>query len=260
MSFSKVPSGIGAAARTCVLVGLLVLMTSATAVAAGGGGKGATGATGPTGPAGANGTNGATGPTGPAGPAGPTGPAGEKGATGVSVGAANQECETVVEHIICFLKSKATETGGWSATIHAPAGTVQEQTQAAISYPIPLKAKTAVKLTYRNEMEALLVMAPCLGSVDEPTAEAGNLCVYRGGMDVGAKEKGVEVGNVDENAAFSHFASAAGETLTTTGLANAGDESIAVDFRTTEFSNTTPLKLVKESNLNAKGSWALTAP
>ena len=33
--------------------------------------------------------------------------------------------------------------------------------------------------TYRNEPESAREIKPCLGSPDEPTAEPGNLCVYR---------------------------------------------------------------------------------
>jgi hypothetical protein len=244
--------------------------------------KGTTGATGPEGKSGGTGgTGGPTGPTGEkgaSGATGATGPTGEKGATGVGVtgptgpegkggtggtGLSREECKEVTGpplHINCFLKSKATETGGWSATLRAAAGTEQGQTQAAISYPFALKEKEAVKLTYRNEPQSIVPTAPCLGSTDEPFAEPGNLCTYRGGAEAGSKETGSEVGNIDKNVKFTNFASAFGEEITTTGLANAGDETIDIVFRTAEFSKEKAIeKITLESNLNAKGSWALTA-
>jgi hypothetical protein len=242
------------------------------------GGAGPEGSTGPTGPLGGptgptgekgSGSTGTTGPTGPGpgtpGPTGPTGPSGTggTGGTGGGTGTLREECVVVKgppEHFNCFLKSKGTETGLWSATLRAPAGTEQGQTQAAISYPIALKEHEAVKLTYRTEPQSTAPNSPCLGSPDEPFAEPGNLCTYRGGAEAGAKETGSEVGNIDKNVKFTNFADALGEEITTTGLANAGVGGIDVVFRTDEFSKEIAIgKIALESNLNAKGSWAVTA-
>jgi hypothetical protein len=166
------------------------------------------------------------------------------------------------EHFNCFLKSKGTESGVWSVHIHAPAKTEQAQADASISYPLMLKEKTSVKLTYRTEPQTEKPAAPCLGAADEPFAEPGNLCTYRGFKEAGSKEAGVGVGNVDKSTKFERFSSAEGEgPLTTTGLANAGDIGLDLVFRTNEFSTETPItELATESNLTAKGSWAVTAP
>jgi hypothetical protein len=223
-------------------------------------GSGSTGATGPSGPAG--------GPAGPTGEKGPTGPPGTGGTGGTGGGGpTNEECIEVKGppiHFNCFMKSKGTETGVWAASIHVAAGGVQQAANAALSYPIPLKVNAAVTVTYRTEPQSTTPSAPCLGSPDEPFAEPGNLCTYRGGAEPGTKElPGAEIGNVDEHAAFSSFADALGEeipNLGKTGLANAGDIGINIRFRTSEFGKETPVKVAAESNLSAKGSWALTAP
>jgi hypothetical protein len=262
MSFSKVPRGIGAAACTCVVVGLLLLMASGTAAAAGGGGKGATGATGPTGPAGANGTNGAAGPTGPAGgPPGPTGATGPEGPGGVASSFGNYLGATSTGG----LASGKQESGGWSVVIHAPVGTEQVEADGVASFPIPLKFGEKVKLNYRNEKEALLVMPPCLGSPAEPVVSpTGNFCAYRGGGSAGLKETGIEVGNIDKNVASAPFFTGFNGTKITetseTGTGHEGNEGVLMIFRTIEFSVTTPVaSLAKESNMHAVGSWAVAA-
>jgi hypothetical protein len=245
------------------------------------GSSGSTGPQGPTGPfggptgeTGPPGEKGATGPagggTGGAGITGAAGPTGEKGATGPTGppgtggtgggGVSREECELVKappEHIDCFLKSKATETGGWSATMRAASGTEQAETQGVVSFPIPLKVNEQVKLNYRDEAQSASPAAPCLGSATEPIAEAGNLCVYRGGAGSGSKEKGG--GTIDKNAKFVKFEDFLGESFAETGLANSGDLGVDVVFRTTEYNEEEPLTLKTEAGLNAKGSWAVTA-
>jgi hypothetical protein len=211
---------------------------------------GAAGSRGPAGTNGATGSKGATGLSGSTGQQGPTGPSG--------VGVSREACEMVnvpTEHISCFLKSKATETGGWSATMRATSGTEQAETQGVVSFPIPLKVGEKVKLNYRNEEQSKTATAPCLGSVNEPLAEPGNLCVYRGGGGFGSKEKGI-----DRNAKFARFEDFFGESFTETGLANSGDQGVDIVFRTTQYDEETPITSLKaEAILNAKGSWAVTA-
>jgi hypothetical protein len=60
-----------------------------------------------------------------------------------------------------------------------------------------------VKVTYRNEPESVLAIKHCLGSPDEPTAEPGNLCLYRGA--------GTPKEPTHKNAKFVHFVSPFGE-------------------------------------------------
>jgi hypothetical protein len=90
--------------------------------------------------------------------------------------------------------------------------------------------------------------------------EAGNLCTYRGGAGLGSKESGS--GTIDKNAKFVRFEDFFGEVITETGgPGNSGDLGVDVVFRSTEYKEEiAPItSLAKESNLNAKGSWAVTA-
>jgi len=131
--------------------------------------KGATGATGATGITGATGQVGATGPTGESGsgsggsgatgPTGPTGPTGETGFTAT-------------------LPSGETETGVWAAGNHEP-GKVGEETIAlptfwwgSISFNIPMNS-TPTAAVY-NEPES----TDCPGTLEEPQAAEGKLCIY----------------------------------------------------------------------------------
>ena len=206
-------------------------------------------------------TNGANGSNGAKGATGATGANGSNGASGVSSGEATSFGKYTGVGSTGGLASGKQESGGWSATIHAPAGTKQAQAQGVASFPIPLKFHEKVKLNYRNETEAFAAIPPCLGSVSEPVILAtGNFCAYRGGMLVGAKEKGTELGNIDEHVTSTPFFTGfSGSKITETGEAGEGDDGILIVFRTEEFSQETPVTLANESNLNAIGSWAVAA-
>src|SRR5262249_51221074 len=148
--------------------------------------------------------------------------------------------------------------------------------------PIPLKFHEKVKLNYRNETEAIISMAPCIGSVSEPVVNpVGNFCAYRGGNNTGSKEKGELVGNVDRNVqgltgcgtalaptactgteVAPKFVAFNGENmLTETGEAGDGDLGLVLVFRTTQFSQEKPeaIPAGQEANMNAIGSWAVAA-
>ena len=204
---------------------------------------------------------GLTGPAGPTGERGPTGPAGTGGG-GSGSGEATNFGKYTGAGSTGGLASGKQESGLWAATIHAPAGTEQAEADGAASFPIPLKTKEKVKLNYRNEAEALTATAPCVGSVSEPViVPTGNFCAYRGGKGAGSKETGTGVGNVDKNVTSTpFFQGAAGEKIEETGLAGEGDDGVFIVFRTREFSTGAPEEsLALESNLNAKGSWAVAA-
>ena len=178
------------------------------------------------------------------------------------------------------LASGKQESGAWSATIHAGAGTAQEQAQGVASFPIPLKIKEKVKLNYRNEAEALAATAPCLGSAGEPVVEKGNFCAYRGSGSAGIHEKGAGIGPIDRNVqgltgcgttavptactgteVAPKFEGTFGNVITETGEAGEGDVGVLLVFRTTKFSEATPeaLEGTEEGLLNAVGSWGVTA-
>ncbi len=158
------------------------------------------------GPAGHPGKNGAPGPAGPAGPAGPVGPAGPAGPVGPA-GGPGAKGETGPQGIQGIqgpkgatgspwtaggtLPPEATETGGWTMgdgnTVHIGAGNgaIAELNHAAISFTIPL-----AKALDEHHVQSNPVGFPagasttetenCPGSVTEPKAKSGFLCVYTG--------------------------------------------------------------------------------
>jgi hypothetical protein len=227
------------------------------------------GPTGPTGPAGSNGANGATGATGPSGgPPGPTGPTGPAGSNGSSIafGQTDRVCTAVGispnDVTNCFLKEKVAETGTWSASIAVPNGGPQQQANGVASFSpkYPLEPAT-LTLHYRNEAESQSPAKPCLGSVNEPQAEKGNLCFYRGAQ----KGKETEDTNIKEPGAAGNtegFGTLLGEHLENgkecpneVGLCQTG---VLVIFRTAQFAEPS-VPVTAASYLNAFGSWAVTA-
>lgn len=150
------------------------------------GANGKNGAAGPAGTAGAAGaaTAGAGGPQGPAGPGGAAGAKGETGAPGAPGAKGTTGSPWTAGGT---LPSKATETGTW-AFGPLPAGTNQI---AVASFPIPLSKSldgSHVHLINPAGMEVLFGEPPTevtptqcgspVGTVAEPKAEPGNLCVY----------------------------------------------------------------------------------
>ncbi len=146
---------------------------------------GPAGAQGPAGPAGAKGDAGANGSNGAAGPTGPTGTAGAKGATG----AAGATGATGFSGFTETLPAGKTETGVWATGPSA----VQsgDEVFVPLSFPIPL-AQASSKAFYLKEEEVAHEEGPgfeagCTGTVENPTAPEGTLCVYtdfEGGSNV----------------------------------------------------------------------------
>ena len=130
------------------------------------GAKGAQGAVGAAGPAGAQGP---TGPQGPAGTAGKDGVNGKDGAAG-QVGPPGPKGENGLTGFTETLPAEKTETGTW--TVSTPA---EAAPYFSISFPIPLSApldSTKVHFASASGGE------DCPGTVDQPEAEPGNLCIY----------------------------------------------------------------------------------
>jgi hypothetical protein len=125
-------------------------------------GAGTQGPAGPAGPTGAKGTNGATGPTGPAGPLGPTLPKG------------------------------VTEKGAWVNLFVAKAES--EFAITAISFTIPLSAAPTRHYVTGAEVNGGTAPAECPGSLEEPQATSGNLCVY-GGTEANTSRPAVSAPN-----------------------------------------------------------------
>lgn len=120
------------------------------------GDAGATGATGATGAAGAKGATGATGAAGAAGAAGPEGSPWTAGGT---------------------LPAGKTETGAWVI----PSSTGPGAAQFSISFPIPLTERLS-PLSAEGQIIFLLPgedeTATCPGTVENPRALPGHLCIY----------------------------------------------------------------------------------
>jgi hypothetical protein len=166
--------------------------------------KGKAGPRGPAGPKGATGAPGPAGPAGPIGPAGagamgpggPQGPAGHNGTNGTNGenGHEGKEGKPGVLHPGEKLPAKATEMGAWSvaATKESVGGAA-----SAISFTIPLATALgasevhfvggagAEENTYnvaKGEFE-VQPTAACPGTVAEPAAAPGNLCLYQGPIE-----------------------------------------------------------------------------
>jgi hypothetical protein len=189
---------------------------------------GPAGAQGPAGPAGAKGDAGANGSNGAAGPTGPTGAAGAKGATGAT--GATGFTET--------LPAGKTETGTWSNT-QAARGTLFTTTE--ISFPIPLAVAgaegTAFGFNQQKTAAEEFGTSGCTGTVGEPTAPPGILCVYTAFEEFEHASGGfIEARSAD--GAFEAYGTS-GAILH--GAELEGSENVA-------------------SRIESWGSWAVTAP
>lgn len=182
---------------------------------------GKSGQPGPAGPQGSQGARGETGPPGGPGTNGKDGAAGESvtskavstsekskcgGLGGVEYGLAGKTT------LVCngqtgfteTLPHGKTETGAWSVY------NLKEEAGAgatAISFAIPLK----VSLEAAQVHVVTAKTTECPGTVEEPRAEAGNLCVYESGtLELGTVESILNPGT------FSAGAGTSGALLTTT--------------------------------------------
>jgi hypothetical protein len=135
--------------------------------------SGANGAAGATGAAGASGPAGATGPGGPQGPQGVAGTNGGNGTNGTNGAKGATGAPWTAGGV---LPSEQTEKGVWSALIvenfmHSKSGS------SAISFVIPVSSAFSVE--FINEGQAGIEhKAECPGTVEQPKAAAGFLCVY----------------------------------------------------------------------------------
>jgi hypothetical protein len=106
-------------------------------------------------------------------------------------------------------------------------------------------------LNYVNAKQAEIPgsVPGCVGSVVEPIAEPGNLCVYRGG-NFGSLEAG------DKNAGFSEFHTPLGN-----GAGEVSRLGQLVIFRSSEFNQEEPIQGLAPASapvdLTAEGSWSM---
>lgn len=183
---SRIHSKLGTAGLVVAIVALVAALTGAAFAAGGLTGQqekqvkkiakkfaGKNGATGPQGPAGAPGGKGDTGAQGKQGNQGEPGEDGEDGIDGEDGACSEANPE-------CVLPSGATETGAWGT---GPQG---RPSVTPISFNLQL-ADAPSGMHFVNEAgEELNEEAPpvfetpvnCLGTVQAPTAPAGELCLY----------------------------------------------------------------------------------
>ena len=140
------------------------------------GAAGAQGAQGPAGPAGAAGAGGAKGETGPAGAKGEKGTSGAAGAPGAKGATGASGATGFTER----LPKGKTETGTWGDTLSGiPLKETPEEVWVPISFPIPLATGSEEAFFLNEEATASAAgTGGCTGSVENPTAPPGKLCVY----------------------------------------------------------------------------------
>lgn len=192
---------------------------------------------------GAKGARGSTGPSGAAGAAGPAGPAGAPGAKGAT-GAPGAEGKEGKEGkqggpgkdgtsgFTKTLPSGETETGTWAANVYDV--TKFSLALEAISFSIPLAAGGEATILNQQETEEEAGTEGCNGTVEDPTAPAGTLCVYT------AEEE-------NEKVTSTRILSPAGES------GQYGRSGAYVDLSIT---GTTE----EPGRAFAHGTWAVTAP
>jgi hypothetical protein len=156
------------------------------------------GKSGAAGKAGAGGAAGAAGVQGPAGPSGPAGAAGVKGETGAKgengkPGASGKEGSPWTTG--GTLPSGATETGAWS--VESASETIL---LTPISFAIPLAAPLGEAHVFfiPVEEEGKVHETECPGSVSDPKAAAGDLCVYTRVMQENLEPFSTPIGNPSE--------------------------------------------------------------
>jgi hypothetical protein len=126
--------------------------------------------------AGKPGPAGATGPAGPAGPAGPKGDAGAKGEQGIQ-GIQGEPGQDGTTGFTKTLPKGETETGDWSIDAHLPGTSfIEGGASTAAAFNIPLSVAPEPIYVKAGENPP----AECPGTVAEPAAEEGFLCVFAG--------------------------------------------------------------------------------
>lgn len=151
--------------------------------------NGATGPQGPQGPQGVPGKDGApgqTGATGPAGPSGPTGPTGKNGTAGAT-GPTGPTGPTGFSGFVEELPTNGTEMGRWAWSGLTKKG-IPYVEKTAISFVIPYSTEGEAPTIHYilkngkelNEAFEEVTSTVCLGTVAEPAAKPGALCIYEG--------------------------------------------------------------------------------
>lgn len=202
---SRLRNQVGTAGLVVAIVALVAALAGGAIAATGGSsdGKASASAAGKKGPRGPKGPKGAPGPAGPQGPVGPQGPKGDAGSAGANgadgadgtdgepgptgpTGKAGKEGSPWTAG--GTLPEGATETGAWGFGEGGPAGATVENagfSYLPISFPIALADQLPPANVHfldesGNEIPSGNPSTDCLGTVAEPTAANGHLCVYTG--------------------------------------------------------------------------------
>ena len=139
---------------------------------------GATGATGAAGATGKEGPQGKEGLAGKEGPQGKEGLAGKEGSPGKNGEPGNEGKQGEPGPFPTTLPSGDTVTGAYSIVGGTNAsGTGNDWGVSAISFPYPLASAPTVKVVLSGGPS----QTGCSGTVGDPTAASGTLCVYEGG-------------------------------------------------------------------------------
>jgi hypothetical protein len=208
--------------------------------------KGATGPAGPAGaqgPAGAKGDAGANGSAGSNGATGLTGPTGAKGATGAT-GPTGTTGATGLSGFTKTLPKGETETGTWSTAVSSTTFfAAGDFATAAISFPIPLAAEgatgSASAFTKAQTSAEEFGSSGCTGTVANPTAPEGKLCIYTSEQEEINTTPEFEATSPADTSGIAHKYGRSGAILQVSILKGSAEEPAGVQ---------------------AWGSWAVTAP
>jgi hypothetical protein len=145
------------------------------------------------------------------------------------------------------LPSGKTLKGEWALVTSTPEKTVFEVPGDAVSFNIPLAKAPAVHYINPSAMELTATgeqkSTACLGTAAEPTATAGNLCVYAAKESVSTQRRRQRIlAGMEMGVSVSDIASHGGpNTASTYGFVV---QAVSLE----------------SSNAFAAGSWAVTAP
>jgi hypothetical protein len=172
------------------VIALVFAMFGGAYAATNNGGKATASAKGKPGPRGRTGKPGPTGPAGPAGSQGPAGPAGAAGKNGENgkpgpagpQGIPGPSCDE--ESGECNLPEGATETGVWASGVETNEAE-GENVYVPISFPLHLSFEPVLKFVKPSQSGTPGAVAGCPGTIEEPEADAGNVCIYATGEGLG---------------------------------------------------------------------------
>ena len=140
--------------------------------------QGATGGQGAQGPRGGPGAPGRVGERGPAGPAGPAGPQGAKASRAQRrAGSTRRKGEAGASAFAATIPSGTTVRGAWGYRV---ANQITNTHELVESFPYPPTALTSTDVNFGSAPGTFAedLDPACTGSLEQPTAPAGKVCIY----------------------------------------------------------------------------------